>query len=159
MEERGRQHEARGVDHAGGVLRHLGAVGMAVEDREQGDQSRGDGERDIGPKRHDSAEHDHRGGDAQLNERHWHAGNAECAAGRHDQDEARWHEPERAAAELPGEDTDGDHRQNVVEPAERMREAVHETVPVADPGMSEGGGRNEREGGGDRQASAHGWSP
>jgi hypothetical protein len=73
------------------------------------------------------------------------------------EDEGRGHEPERAAAELPGEDADGDHRQNMVEPAERMRETVNETVRVADAGMSEGGGGNEREGGG-RQANAHGRS-
>ena len=62
-----------------------------------------------------------------------------------------------AAAELPGEDADGDRRQNMVEPAERMRETVNETVRVADTGMGEGGGGNEREGGG-RQANAHGRS-
>jgi hypothetical protein len=42
----------------------------------------------------------------------------------------------------------------VVEPAERMRETGNEAVRVAEAGMSEGGGGNEREGGG-RQASAH----
>jgi hypothetical protein len=42
----------------------------------------------------------------------------------------------------------------MVEPAEGMRETGNETVRVADAGMSEGGGGNEREGGG-RQANAH----
>ena len=74
-------------------------------------------------------------------------------------DEGRRHQPQRAAAELPGEDADGDHRQDVIEPAERVREAVHESVHLADAGMRQGGGRHEREGGGDGQASAHGWSP
>jgi hypothetical protein len=38
-----------------------------------------------------------------------------------------------------------------------MRETGNETVRITDAGMSEGGGGNEREGGG-RQASAHGRS-
>ncbi len=96
-------------------------------------------------------------GNPEFDERHRDAGHAERAAGRHGEGEGRGHEPERAAAELPGEDADGDHRQNMVEPAERMRETGNETVRVADAGMSEGGGGNEREGGG-RQANAHGRS-
>src|SRR3954454_17492538 len=57
----------------------------------------------------------------------------------------------------------------MVEPAQRMREAMGETMHLADAGMREGGGRHEREGGGDGHAlahrylthggSAHGWSP
>src|SRR6185436_17435195 len=67
------------------------------------------------------------------------------------------------------EDADGDHREHMIEPAQRMREAMGETMHLADAGMREGGGRHEREGGGDGQAlahrylthggSAHGWSP
>src|SRR6185436_17061389 len=68
----------------------------------------------------------------------------------------------------PGEDADGDHREHVIEPAQRVLEAVGETMHLADAGMREGGGRHEREGGGDGQAarcylahggSAHGGSP
>ena len=39
-----------------------------------------------------------------------------------------------------------------------MRKALHETVRVADAGMRQGGGRDEREGGGERadQTTVHG---
>src|SRR5262245_24602570 len=132
-------------------------MGVAVEDREQSHDPHREGDRGLAGECYDGAEHDHRGGDAEFDEWQWDAGHADGAAARHGEDEGRGHEPERAAAELPGKDADGDHRQNVVEPAERMRETVNETVRVADAGMSEGGGGNEREGGG-RQANAHGRS-
>ena len=96
-------------------------------------------------------------GDAEFDRRQLDPGDAERAACRHHQHERRRHEPERASAELPGEDADRDHRQHVVEPAERMREALHEAVHVADAAMRQGGGRDEREGGGDRsKTTAHG---
>ena len=57
--------------------------------------------------------------------------------------------------ELPSKDTDGHHRQNVVEPAERMHKAPNKPVHLSRTGMSGGGGGNERESGG-HQASAHG---
>src|SRR5262249_19769593 len=135
VEERGRQQEARCIGAAASVERHLGAVGVAVEDREHSDEPHRDGNRGLAGECHDGAEHDHRGGDTESAERRRDAGQAERAAGRYDEDEGRGHEPERAAAELPGEDADGDHRQNVVEPAERMRETGNETVRITDAGM------------------------
>ncbi len=77
-------------------------------------------------------------GDAGLDERHRDAREAERAARRHRQHEARRHQPQRPAAQLVGEQTDRDHRQDVIEPAERMREAVHETMRVTAAGMREG---------------------
>ena len=138
---------------------------MAVEDREQADQAHGDGDRRLDAERDDGAEHDDRGGNAGFDHRYRHAGHRERAADRHGEDEGRGHQPQRAAAELPGEDADGDHRKNVIEPAQRVREAMGESVHLADAGMRQGGGRHEREGGGDGQAliallgSAHGGSP
>jgi hypothetical protein len=46
----------------------------------------------------------------------------------------------------------------MVEPAERMRKAVNEAMRVADPGMRQGGGRHERDGGGEcaDQTTVHG---
>ena len=149
MQQRGRQHEARRIGHAGRIDRHLGAVRIAVEDRKRPDQSHGDGHRRLDPDRDDGAEHDHRRRDTEFNERHRDAGHSGRAARRHHQHEARGHEPECAAAELPGEEADRDHRQDMVEAAERMGKAMHEAVPVAVAGMREGGGRDEQNGGGD----------
>ena len=54
-------------------------------------------------------------------------------------------EPQRPSTQLIGEQTDGDHRQDVIEPAERVREAVHEAMCVtAGAGMREGCARCER---------------
>ena len=47
----------------------------------------------------------------------------------------------------------------VVEAAGRMREAVQQTLRAAVAGMGQRGGRDEREGYGERQASAHAGSP
>ena len=71
------------------------------------------------------------------------AGDAEEAAERHDADESERHEPQRAAAELIGENADHDHGELVVEAAERMHEAMHEPARGADASMGESGGRSE----------------
>ena len=155
MEERGREHEARRIGGAGRLERHLAAVGAAMEDRKQRDDAHGDHDRRAARERYDPAEHDHGGGDAQLDERQRHAGHAERGAGRHGEDEASRHEPERAPPELPGKDADRHHRQNVVEPAERMGKARYKTVRFTGAGMREGGSGDERKCGGD-QAGAHG---
>ena len=56
-----------------------------------------------------------------------------------------------------GEQADGDHRQDMIEAAERMDEAVHEVMGVAAAGMREGCGRNERgdDDGGAGKTGAH----
>ena len=117
---------------------------MAVEDRERGDQCHGDCHRRLHAERNDRAQHEHGCGDAGLDERHRNAGETERAACRHRQDEARRHQPQRPAAQLIGEQADRDHRQDMIEPAERMRKAVHETMGVAAAGMREGRSRDER---------------
>ena len=133
-------------------------MGVTVEHREQSGHAHGDCERSFHPERDHRAEHDDRGGDPEFDERHRDSVEAESAGGCHHQHEGRRHQPQRTPAELPGENADRDHRQHVVEPAERMREAVHKTVRVADAGMRQGGGRDEREGGGERadQTMVHG---
>src|SRR6266511_2686073 len=158
VEKRGRQQEACRIGAGRGIERHLGTVDVAMEDRKQTHDPHGNGDRSPAGERHDAAEHDDRGGNAEFDERQREPSHAERGAGRHDEDESRGHEPERAPAELPSEDTDRHHRQNVVDPPDRTCKTPNKTVQLTRTGMSEGGGGNEREGGG-RQASAHGWSP
>ena len=140
-----------------GIERHLGAVRVAVEKCEQADEPHGDSERGPASESHHAAEHDNRDGDADFDERQREASHAERGARDHDEDEGRRHEDERTAAELPSQDADGHHGENVIEPAERMRESRRETVHVTRSRKRECGGRNKRESGGD-QPSAHGIS-
>src|SRR5262249_37127388 len=56
MEECGRQHEARRKGSAGRIKPHLAAVGVAMGDRKQRDDSHRDHERGAARERHDAAE-------------------------------------------------------------------------------------------------------
>jgi hypothetical protein len=55
---------------------------------------------------------------------------------RHDRDKRRRHGPQRASAELSGNQADGGHRQQVIDAAERMQEAGKQAMPAM-PGMGE----------------------
>ncbi len=68
---------------------------------------------------------------------------AEQEADHHHADEAQRHEPQRPAAEDEGKDADRDHREDVVDAADRVHEAMQEAGGVAVAGMGEGGSRNE----------------
>src|SRR5262249_13180639 len=120
------------------------------------DEPHGDSDWSLAGESHHAAEHDYRDGDADFDERQRETSHAERGAGGHNEDEGRRYKGERATAELPGQDADRHHRENVIKPAERMRESPAETVRVARAGMSEGNRGNKREGGG-YQASAHGF--
>ncbi len=106
-----------------------------------------------------NAEHDHRCCDTGFDEVERHARHAEQAARGHDGQEGRRNEPQRAAADLVGEDTDRHHRQDVVEAGHRVQEAMDElAVFAAVAGVGESGRRSEGHGseGQSRQKFAHG---
>ena len=69
MQQRGRQHEAGNIAAGPGIERHLGAVRVTVEDGEHADKRDGKGNRSATSERHNCAKHDHRDGDANLDER------------------------------------------------------------------------------------------
>ena len=49
----------------------------------------------------------------------------------HHGDEGEGHQPQSPSAEAGGEEADGDHGEDVIEPADGMHEAMRETVGVA----------------------------
>src|SRR5215213_11584025 len=69
---------------------------------------------------------------------HRKTGCTQRATKRHHADECRGHQPQRAPTEQHRIKSDRDHDQHVVEPAEWMREAVHEATGIAMAGMREG---------------------
>src|SRR5262249_14399788 len=104
----------------------------------------------CGGESHHADGRDYGDGEADFGERQREASHAERGADGHDEDEGRRHEDERTAAELPSQDADGHDGENMIEPAERMRESRRETVHVTRSRMRECGGRNKRESGGDQ---------
>ena len=130
---------------------------VAVEDREEADQRHRGERRDAQPQRDREAENHDRQRDADLDVRHADACDAERAADRHDADEARRHQPERASAEQRRIEADRHHRQHVVEPADRMHEAVREAVGIAETRMRRScGSQREKRGRGGRSAHCEG---
>ena len=131
VDQPGRDDEAGRVGGGIGGIRKLDAVGIAVEDREDGDQHQrhrlerppgeGDGE----------AERQHRQRDPSLDLRQRQAGHAGNAAERHDERKRDRQRPHRAAAHLRAPDADRQHGKEMVVAEERMREAGQETAERA----------------------------
>ena len=86
----------------------------------------------------------------------------ERAADRHRADEGRGDQPERAAAEQRRIETDRHHGEHMVEPADRMDQAVREAAGRAGAGMRERRAGRSNEGGGRgrdaRNEERHGWA-
>jgi colanic acid/amylovoran biosynthesis protein len=119
-----RDDEARGIAERRGGGRQLEPVGVAVKDREHCDDRDRRGERQGGAPGDRQAQHQHRGENAALD-----AGQRDTAqrcrgAGDHGEHEGAGQRPSRAAAELRRPQADRDHRQHMVEAAERMQEAL-----------------------------------
>ena len=82
-------------------------------------------------ERHYRTEHDDRQGDADFDEGKINAVETKRTAGRHHGDEARRDKPQRATAEMSGEEADRHHGQHVIEASDRVHEAVYEPRGVA----------------------------
>src|SRR5262245_2401226 len=143
MQHRRGQHEADPIFKARGIQRHLGAMSVAVKDGEESDGAHCYRKRRSPPDGDHGTEHDHRKRDADLDKRNRHPHDAEKAAERHEYYEGKRHEPQRASAELIGEETDQDHGELMIETAQRMHEAASESARAADADMGDRGGRYE----------------
>ena len=73
------------------------------------------------------------------------AADPDRAAYRHHRDESRRNEIHGSAVQRSGIEADRDHGQDVVEPAERVSEAVLEPARGANAGMGLGGGGQKDE--------------
>lgn len=87
MKERCGEHEPGGIGGSGRVGRHFPAMSVAMEDGEQADDRHGSGDRRLDAEGDDCAEHDHRQGDTDLDERNRDVGDSEDAAKGHHEDE------------------------------------------------------------------------
>jgi hypothetical protein len=140
MQQGGRENKAEGVAQPGCIVRHFGAMGVPMEDREETDEphrrdhGQPDPERHGGTKRHD------RQTDAKLDEGQCDAADPDDAAGSHHRQERRRDEIQGSATQRRSVEADRHHRQDVIEPAERMGETVLESARRADAGVGLGGG-------------------
>ena len=140
-------------------MRHLGAVGVAVEDREEADDDGGDHQRRAQRQHHRDADDQRRGGDADLDAGDRHAGDAERAAERHHQREGDRQQPDRRRAEEGAPEADGDHGRDMVPAEDRVQEAGDEAAAGRLAGVGGGGGGEEGDGGSEGQGSAQGNGP
>ena len=88
VQDGGRKHEADAIGQSGCIGRHFGAMRMAVKQGEEADQCHGAGNRQVPLHGHGKAKHDDRGSNADFNEGHLDAGNAQGTTHRHHRDEA-----------------------------------------------------------------------
>jgi hypothetical protein len=147
MQDAGRGDEAECVRRRVGCFGHLGAVGAAMEDREGGDDRRGDGQRRLVGEGDAEAEHHSRKRDAGLDGGQRDADHPEGATERHDEREGDRQHPDRRGAEEHAPEADGDHGDHVVGTEDRMREAADEAPGRAVAGMGQRRrGQEERRG-------------
>ena len=73
--------------------------------------------------------------DTDLDEGQFDTSHSGDARQCHDRNEGRGHQPQRTPTQLSSKKTNGDHCQHMVNAAERMREAVCETMSVAHADM------------------------
>ena len=118
---------------------------VPMEDREGTDERNCRHRRQGDPERHGRAKHQHRERDGELDEGQGDAADPDRAAYRHHRDESRRNEIQGSAAQRSGIEADRDHGQDVVEPAERVAEAVLEPARGANAGMGLGGGGKKDE--------------
>src|SRR5262249_45195666 len=122
MEAARRDDEADTVEKPVLPRRQFRAVGVAVENREEGDE--GDRGRELRPRlpRDRQAEQDRGHSDADLDSGKRNASQPEQAAERHHQRKRDGQQPHRRRPELRAPDSDGDHRQDVIESRDGMAE-------------------------------------
>jgi hypothetical protein len=117
-----------------------------VEDGEETDHAHRGSDRRLYLQGDHRAEDNDRSGDADLDERQIDPRHTGGAAGSHHEHERAWHQPQRPPAELRGKNPDRHHRQDVIEPADRMHEAMDEAVGYPGAGMGKGSGWREQQG-------------
>lgn len=152
VEGSGGEGEPGRVGEAGRGERHFGAVRVAMEKPEGGDENKGGGEGDANGEADEESEDDHGREDGGFDERNGKSLHSEEGGGNHCSNESDGDGPEGAAAELGGPESDGDHGEKVVETEEGMEDAVRKPggVAVSGVGVGERGEREQDERGGGR---------
>jgi hypothetical protein len=110
-----------------------------VEDREERDHGHREGQGQSHPPEHQGTEHHGRQGNADLYARQRSADQPKHAAGGHQHREGHRQDPQRRHAELGAPETDRDHRDDMVEPGNRVRQAAQETAGLCGFDVGPGG--------------------
>jgi hypothetical protein len=131
VEAAGRGDEADAVGEPALTGRQLGAVRVAVEDREEADQNGRHDERRLGRARHHHAEQNGRQRHGDLHARERDADQAEETAEGHDHRERHRQQPDRRLPQLGAPHADADHRQHVIQAGHRMTHTRHEALRLA----------------------------
>ena len=146
MQQRRRQHEAQAVAQRRGAQRHFSPMGEAMEQGETADHGHTENQRQVLGEGGGKADDDDRQADHQFNADEAHTRDPGNAAHRHHGDEAGRDGVKCPPAHGRGQQADGDHGQKMVQPADRVHEAVGEARRRADARMGLGDARNDRQG-------------
>ena len=155
MQQPRRDDEPDAVQESVCSLRKLRSVGVAVEDGEEADQRRGNGELRLRLEEDRRAETDRRERDPDLDAGQMHTDQSERPAEGHDHGERDGEKPYGGRPELGSPQADGDHGENVIETGNGMSETSDEARAFPALGVGERGIRAEkpceaRHDGGDR---------
>ena len=152
MKQAGGDDEATTIGQ--GICRggELGAMRMAVEDGEHRNDRRGQHERGPDAQSDRQSEHQRRECDHQLGNGQPDLEDAHHGAERHHQRKDDRQHPDRGAAELRTPDADGDHRNEMVQPGQRMQQSGGQ--PATDAGLLVGKTRARRQHGQQHHAAS-----
>ena len=138
MQDSRRDHETGSIGNTARIIRDFGSMSMTVKNRKQADEAHCRRDRGVDAKRNNRTEHYDGKGYADLDKENPDAGDTQHGADRHDTDEAYWNEPKRSPAELPREDADHQHCEDVIEAGNRMPKPVYKAARVAHPSVGRG---------------------
>src|SRR5438045_4499500 len=125
---------------------------VPMRDRKNCDHRQRGGDRHPARPGHEYPEHDDRDGDQQFTCGQRHPDHAERATERHDQRKRDRQQPDRGRTKLGAPDPDADHRQQMVEPGQRVQK------PGAEPGGGAAGRVRQRRLSDEQQRSRNGHS-
>src|SRR5262245_57552833 len=135
MKQRRTADKSQPIKQSRRAFRHFCPVSVTVENCTKSNKEHRYQRRYIELKCNSQPQYNSRYANADFHERQFDTSHAGNASEGHDRNEGQRHEPRPPATQVSGEHTDRNHRQNMVDAAERMGEAVHETVSIANSGM------------------------
>src|SRR6516162_246720 len=138
MQDGRRDHETGGVGDTACIIWDFRSMGVTVKHRKQADNAHSRRNRSFDIKRDDRTEHYNRKGYTDLDKGNPDTGGTQHAADSHDTDKGHRNEPKRAPAELPCEDADHRHGEDVIEAGNWMPKAMDKAARVADPRVGKG---------------------
>ncbi len=106
------------------VIGQLRTVGVTVENGEDADEDRGERKFRMRFAGHHQAKEQRRESDTDLDAGKLQSDERQHPPKRHDHWEYHWKNPERGIAHLRSPQTNRDHRENVIDPGDGMKETT-----------------------------------